>query len=383
MYPAFADIHILGSALKTISLGENPYINNIADLWNRPFNYPPIWLKISNLFKLGDNNSIIYFGLILNTIFIFSILNLFFRKKFSTKILLLLIPLFLSSSFLKAMERGQIDLLIISVSFLTIIYIKRKNLFNSIFLCLSILKLYPIIIIVFEIFKKGEKFLYFLLVIFISYLILINDKILLIIKNTPVSGINSFGFQSLNKALNETGISNYLNLYELNFISILLFTIFILFLFFKLYSKKFLIFEKSTDESFIEEKKLFLISSLIFITSFILLSNYDYRLLFLFGTIPYYISLKNNKKFILFYILFFLSLNYGVSSLIELTFNPPNFSGELSNLNSNIINKFIAEDSIYLNLSHISKYSLFLFVLNDFIDECKPIILKKLKFLKS
>ena len=158
MYPAFADIHILGSALKTISLGENPYINNIADLWNRPFNYPPIWLKISNLFKLGDNNSIIYFGLILNTIFIFSILNLFFRKKFSTKILLLLIPLFLSSSFLKAMERGQIDLLIISVSFLTIIYIKRKNLFNSIFLCLSILKLYPIIIIVFEIFKKGEKF---------------------------------------------------------------------------------------------------------------------------------------------------------------------------------------------------------------------------------
>jgi len=379
MYPAFADIYIFSSALETISLGKNPYLDNIADPWNRSFNYPPIWLYIANLFSLDNNYSIIYFGLIINSIFIFSLLNLFFRKKFSIKIFFLLMPLFFSSSFLKSLERGQIDLLIISISFLTLIYIKRKNVIGFIFLCLSILKLYPIIVVVFEIIKKGEKHTYFLLIIFISYLVLIHDKILLIIKNTPVSSINSFGFQSLNKALNETGISNFFNFYELNFITIFLFIFFVLFLCFKLFKKKFLISNKSSNQKLIEEKEIFLVSSLIFLSLFILLSNYDYRLLFLFGTIPYYISLRNKKKFILFYFLFFLSLNYGLSSLFELSFNPPNFSGELSNLNSNVIEKFIAKDSINLNLSHLSKYALFLFVLNDFIEECKPIIFKKLK----
>ena len=82
---------------------------------------------------------------------------------------------------------------------------------------------------------------------------------------------------------------------------------------------------------------------------------------------------------ILFYLLFFLSLNYGLSSLFEISFNPPNFSGELSKLNSNIINKFIAYDSINLNFNHILKYALFLFVLNDFIEENKPIIFSKIK----
>ena len=379
MYPAFADLYILNSSLETLTLGKNPYIENISDPWKRLFNYPPVWLEISSILKLDNKNSIIYFGLVLNSLFIFSILILFFRKNFSIKIFFLLLPLFFSSSFLKGLERGQTDLLIVSVTFLTLIYVKRKNFISFIFLCLSILKLYPIIVIVFEIFKKGDKYLYFLLIIFISYLLLINDEIILILKNTPISDINSFGFQSLNKSLNETGISFYFNFYHLNFLSIIFFIFFILFSFLKLFSKNFLVSSKSGSKLSIEEKQLFLISSLIFISLFILLSNYDYRLLFLFGAIPYYISLGNKKKFFLFYLLFFLSLNYGLSSLFELSFNPPNFSGELSNLNSNIINKFIAYDSINLNLSHLSKYALFLFVLNDFLDESKQIIFRKIK----
>tara|TARA_Y100000768_G_scaffold331111_1_gene270217 strand:- start:296 stop:1585 length:1290 start_codon:yes stop_codon:yes gene_type:complete len=379
MYPAFADLYILNSSLETLTLGKNPYIENISDPWKRLFNYPPVWLEISSILKLDNKNSIIYFGLVLNSLFIFSILILFFRKNFSIKIFFLLLPLFFSSSFLKGLERGQTDLLIVSVTFLTLIYVKRKNFISFIFLCLSILKLYPIIVIVFEIFKKGDKYLYFLLIIFISYLLLINDEIILILKNTPISDINSFGFQSLNKSLNETGISFYFNFYHLNFLSIIFFIVFILFSFLKLFSKNFLVSSKSGSKLSIEEKQLFLISSLIFISLFILLSNYDYRLLFLFGAIPYYISLGNKKKFFLFYLLFFLSLNYGLSSLFELSFNPPNFSGELSNLNSNIINKFIAYDSINLNLSHLSKYALFLFVLNDFLDESKQIIFRKIK----
>ena len=379
MYPAFADLYIFNASLESLALGKNPYLDNISDPWKRPFNYPPVWIEISSLLKLDNKNSIIYFGLLLNSLFIFSILILFFRKNFSIKNFFLLIPLFFSSSFLKGLERGQIDLLIISITFLTLIYVKRKNFINFIFLCLSILKLYPIIVIVFEIFKKGEKYSYFLLIIFISYLLLINDEIVLIVKNTPISDINSFGFQSLNKSLNGTGISTFFNFYNINFLSIIFFIVFVLFSFLKLFSKNFLVSSKSNSKLSIEEKQLFIISSLIFISLFILLPNYDYRLLYLFGAFPYYISLGNKKKFILFYLLFFLSLNYGLSSLFEISFNPPNFSGELSKLNSNIINKFIAYDSINLNFNHLSKYALFLFILNDFFEENKPIILSKIK----
>ena len=52
---------------------------------------------------------------------------------------------------------------------------------------------------------------------------------------------------------------------------------------------------------------------------------------------------------------YFFSGHIDQSSLFELSFNPPNFSGELSNLNSNIINKFIAYDSINLNLTNRGK----------------------------
>ena len=116
MYPAFADLYILNSSLETLNLGKNPYLENILDPWKRPFNYPPIWIEISNLLKLNNKNSIIYFGLLINSLFIFSILILFFRKNFSIKIFFLLLPLFFSSSFLKGLERGQIDLLIVSLN---------------------------------------------------------------------------------------------------------------------------------------------------------------------------------------------------------------------------------------------------------------------------
>ena len=136
--------------------------------------------------------------------------------------------------------------------------LREKNFINSIFLCLSILKLYPIIILVFEIFKKGGIYLYFLLIIFISYLLLINDEIILIINNTPISDINSFGFQSLNKSLNETGISFYFNFYHLNFLSIILFIVFVLFSFLKLFSKNFLVSSKSSNVNYQSRKNSYL-----------------------------------------------------------------------------------------------------------------------------
>ena len=76
MYPAFADLYILNSSLETLTLGKNPYIENISDPWKRLFNYPPVWLEISSILKLDNKNSIIYFGLVLNSLFIFSILIL-------------------------------------------------------------------------------------------------------------------------------------------------------------------------------------------------------------------------------------------------------------------------------------------------------------------
>src|SRR5258708_21050670 len=47
MVPPFADLRMVTGVQQTLDLHLDPRIDNPGDPWNRPFNYPGIWIAIS------------------------------------------------------------------------------------------------------------------------------------------------------------------------------------------------------------------------------------------------------------------------------------------------------------------------------------------------
>ena len=65
---------------------------------------------------------------------------------------------------------------------------------------------------------------------------------------------------------------------------------------------------RNKKELFIEEK-LFLSGSAIYVGTYLTMSSFDYRLIFLFLTLPYLFTRKRNFLLLIFHFLFFISLN--------------------------------------------------------------------------
>lgn len=63
--PQFSDIRTITAYNETIALGENPYLNNIADPYNRVMNYPPFWAYFAKLTNISHSNANFFGFLIL------------------------------------------------------------------------------------------------------------------------------------------------------------------------------------------------------------------------------------------------------------------------------------------------------------------------------
>ena len=114
MDPIFADMRIIQGALKTQLLGLNPYIENPGDPWNRTINYPSIWMDIANILNLQSENFFLVYNILI--ILIFFLICLFLLLK--TKSYLFFFIIFSTSSLL-GIERGNSDLLIFSIIFIS------------------------------------------------------------------------------------------------------------------------------------------------------------------------------------------------------------------------------------------------------------------------
>src|SRR5258708_3409111 len=52
--PHFADLRVITAGSESYAKGHDPMINNPADPWGRPLNYPRVW---QSLYLLGINQS--------------------------------------------------------------------------------------------------------------------------------------------------------------------------------------------------------------------------------------------------------------------------------------------------------------------------------------
>ena len=252
--------------------------------------HPKIWIYLVNFLNLQKEYIYNIFIITVYTIYFYFLIKLFLEYK-EIKSRIFFIIFFISTTNLILIERFSTDVFIFIIVFL--ILNLKKNYVKSLLILLGVsLKYYPIFLL--SIFISNKKYLllnclFFFLFISIFYL----DQIKLVSENIlEVALIIAYGARTLAKAFYHLSIEydffvsdqNYH--YFKNFI-ILLTSLYCLGIFIIGY-----LFSKIKINNISNNFETYFISGAsIYIGTFIIGSNFDYRLIFLILTIPYIINI--------------------------------------------------------------------------------------------
>lgn len=278
MYPPFGDMRSIQGALKSVQLGLNPQQCNPGDPWERPMNYPKIWITIAQTFHLESERSFRFF--VSTFIAGYFLLCSVILYKYSS--LYILASVFSTSSLL-AVERGNNDLLIFCLLFAGI-YSSKDHWKIFLISCASILKVYPIFSVL--VYREKLKIATGITFLYCMYFAYNYEEMSVILNGNTAGGPLSYGFgyviwlikKYLHLPPSTVKIALYgyvtLTIYELS---------------------KSNAFERSlVDENPVSlEKDLFFTGGAIYSFSYLLTDNWDYRLIFLILCLPYLLRIKN------------------------------------------------------------------------------------------
>jgi len=290
-YP-FGDFNVVKNSYDLFSQGLN--IQKIKYLEDTTiFNYPTVWIYISQYLNLSNNlnSSVFIFIMILCYVTVYFSL---IKKTYSY----MPIFFFFSGSSLLLLERGNIDLLIFFMVF--IISLNKKFISELVYLSATVLKIYPAVLLPFFMKKKISNGIIVLPVLF--YLINIRDQLKLISDATPFSSSTSYGTLSFSIIL-----KRYLNI-ELNHLIISIALIFSVIILFIVLKKKIVKSDSKEDHKF---ENLFICGGLIYFSTFLIAANWDYRLVFLTLCYPYMKTQNKAFKF-LFNVTLLISMHYTI-----------------------------------------------------------------------
>lgn len=268
MTPEFADMRTVQGALLSLSEGLDPQLNNPGDPWNRTMNYPSIWISISEILNLQNEPNFLIFLSLMVMLFLGCCYHLV-RQNPS----LILIMLCFSGSTLLAVERGNNDIIIFSILYIAAMSGSAFHVIGMFFAVM--LKIFPILAI--PAFIHSLKKLGIMIAVSIVALLILIPEMQKITSGTPTSAGLSYGSASISAAFKRFDL-----IVPSIYISILV-------LFFSLIFEQIKIIKQrivAIDVTY-REKQMFLIGSCIYIGTFIISSNWDYRLIFLLLCIPY------------------------------------------------------------------------------------------------
>jgi len=252
---------------------RNP--DTISYFSNAVINYPRIWIYLLHYLNVLNTNLLFFYFYII--LFFYILAYIKFIKKFNHWFM---VYFFFSGSSLWLIERGNIDILIfvlIFYFFFSKIYIIRYLTY----LLVAFFKFYPAFTLAYFLNGKLKSLIIILILglIFTLYVYITKEDILLIKKYNPKSGDSGYGL--LNILFN---IKKHLSLI-INYSYFQILNIFILIGGYALLKKKNLLNFK------MQHRQLFLVGSGIFISTFMMDTHHDYRLIFIFFCLPAIIKL--------------------------------------------------------------------------------------------
>lgn len=277
MYPPFADLRTVQGSILSLSQGFDPQLINPGDPWKRAMNYPSIWISIANLFSLNKEPNYLIFVSTYVLIYLSSCFNIL--RKYPS--LWMLIAIFSGSSLL-AVERGNNDLMVFSLLYFA--SLTPALLSGAIILLASTLKIYPIFSIVSL--HANKKMLLTIAALAGIYFLTQIPELHKIRSGTPVSASLSYGAPSIVEAINSQ-LKISISPWTLSLCMVL----FAITLGASNRIKAYINCENSSGGEF----KLFMIGASIYLGTFIISSNWDYRLIFLIFCIPFIEKLINRR----------------------------------------------------------------------------------------
>ena len=311
----FVDWSVLLNANICEEKGYDVYFNNPCDQWGRPHVYGDILLNIPYIKKF-PSFYFLYLPLMLNAIFLYSIINLFTFKNKTEYLCLFFIVL--SAPVILAIERSNMDIVI----FLLVILIsKNKNILlnHLVLIFATLIKFYPICMIIIFLFKKEIKkvainIVIFLLIIIMSFFFQLESLIKIFDNKSLITafGIYDFSFKGGIDFLINFKITIYNKNYD--FIKYLYVTLILIIpvLTTILLSFKSVFNNNSVSKLFFEnnfENRMYILSSTIILFCYFVFSNFFYREIFFLGLIPWLLKYRHviENKFInsYFYVLVF------------------------------------------------------------------------------
>lgn len=281
--------------------------------------HPSIWVYLFSVINL--KNPLIYNISIVTlfTLYFFVLIKLFKTYKNKLSKLVLLVFFFSTTNFI-LIERLATDLVIFLIVYF-ILNVKNK-IFQSLLIFMGfILKYYPIFLISLLTEKKKYIFIFLTcLTIFISLFYI--KEIQLVNKNIIEMALPiAYGSRTMLKAFYHLSLEYnfFLNDENMNFfrnLTVLTFFLYTLFLVIVGYNNKYLMNTKYSLD------KYFLAGASIYVGTFIIGANVDYRLIFLIFTIPYVINLESKliKNLLIFSYFFSINSFYFLGDFLSITF---------------------------------------------------------------
>lgn len=281
LYPPFADMRTVQGSLMSIRLGYNPQINNPGDPWKRVMNYPKIWVRIAKIFRLDNETNFISFV----TFYIIAYIGSCFLLLKNTPSVYLLLAMFSGVSLI-AVERGNNDILVFVLIFFALYF--PQTYFRVILLLLvTVLKIFPFFSI-FGLVKK-PKIIFILFLVIACYIIGSFEEIKLMQLGNTATGFLSYGFDSMIRLMVQ--LRRMKNNIDFDYLMLKC-------AFFSISIGIVIILVKSKIRNLLDiscstyQKELFVSGGSIFSFTYIISSNWDYRLIFLFFCIPYILSIR-------------------------------------------------------------------------------------------
>jgi len=296
--PPFLDMRTVQWAPATRLAGLDPQLTSVGDPLKRAMNYPILWEHISRLLNLQNENIFLAFELILVGLYLLA--SFFILLK--TRSWWFLVCVFSGAS-LFAIERGNNDLLVFVCLFLAGLYLS-PFFFSTSILFLFNLKIYPVFAA--TPILKWKSAILPLGALLLLNLVLIWDQLWKIKSHTPLSTGLSYGASGFTwdlMWLTGKGISSYVVRGVLLAIGFLLF--------FMAFSKNLFRVKCRSDQT----RTWFLMGSGVFLSTFLLSSNFDYRLIMMLLCVPYLLCLEISLVRTLALIVLLLALNFPMLSV--------------------------------------------------------------------
>jgi hypothetical protein len=313
MYPEFADMRTVQGALYSLSEGFDPQIENPGDPWGRSMNYPSIWILISEIFNFEvELNFKIFISVM---VFMFLSCCWLLLRQYPS---LTLLALCFSGATLLSVERGNNDIIIFFLLYFSVTI--GGGVYALVLLFATLLKVFPIL--AFPVFCNSLKTISLMFAVAVVAFIILLPEISSIRNSTPVSAGLSYGSASISRAIQ---LKLNFNLPS-HFISIL-----ILFAALVVWKLEFLSKRLRFSGKNKHAEKIFLVGAYVYVGTFILSSNWDYRLIFLLFCVPYVMGLGDR------YLRIFISL----SLIIAFNQIPLHFALGATGLFLNIVSKLI------------------------------------------